>query len=1150
MPTKDFRADLQGATVLRRYPHLSQITQGEYEGSISFHFHHPRSGTDVTFDVVTSDISDYPTDHSFVVFVKAGSVVPSATKALERAQDQGLLTGISIDDVLKAVDRIMCHALCHSGPKSSANSEESEESEDEYENDYEDVSDDEVFEGSAQPPLQQSRESCCQKLRADLRTVKCAGFRVGCINEAEGTIIVAISRRVSQLGISEEALQTWNVLPSEYLVLLVRYPRQYQNMQDIFNMHESAAKSIEMRVGLCTSYKPNPLAAIKAFHMLLKLSEGDVNASNTLNGNSMVNFRALFIGSALKRLLNERFLGILQIREKSKISWTGAELFFQAVQGQSLAAEDCIDARFHVPDSWLSPPPSVLISDHFAETGLDVTKASFLLVAWQFTMRHFVKCTEFCLVCHCKTFDNFEALKPYVCSNGLCLYQYVNYGMGPSLEYEIQSQPLVVDFLISLTYARAISRRLEDFPDGLGIRVPSLLDEGNEFMQSVPRQPITMAAHWEPRTHDKGWLHAPTMNLTCCHAPKVAIGSWIVVIDIYNKDATGRFKILHCQVDSIVSPTSFVLSRPFALDQQIQLQDTLFARREVQYVPYGQNFDDLTPMNKQRAMVMLLDTLPDVKSMKKFLGPIGSQITLSSWHGRIIPAALDFLRWIVASNRSSILQDGEDLNHLVTGMQGYAQFRLVQGAPDKEQRFIQAVKSVSLPASPNHPTIFAWHGSPVYNWHSILREGFHFKQIANGRACGNGVYMSSHFSTAMGYTRESDTGAASRSWPNSALDLRCVVSLNEIVNKTDEFVCCNPHFVVQNLEWIQPRYLFVGTSDALKSRLPAVENHGNMSVSVYNQDPKHPAHGPDRKIITIPLSAASSQRQRMIVTASIENTSRNPVTKQNIMLSPQELTDKPITFNSPESCASISTATDDLNLLCSDSEANPGRNAKTPTGNEKPSFISSPEPATDFVPGTLTEDSLPQLAQPQYATRQATTILQRHLKSTLAVQSAEPLAELGWYVYPNLIKTVYQWIVELHSFDPSLPLAKDLKSVNIQSVVIELRFPQQFPMSPPFVRVIRPRFLEFAFGGGGHVTAGGAMCMELLTNTGWSPATSIESVLLQVRMAISATEPRPARLAPGGHQRDYSVNEATMAFKRACLNHGWEVPKDMELTSW
>jgi ubiquitin-conjugating enzyme E2 Q len=190
------------------------------------------------------------------------------------------------------------------------------------------------------------------------------------------------------------------------------------------------------------------------------------------------------------------------------------------------------------------------------------------------------------------------------------------------------------------------------------------------------------------------------------------------------------------------------------------------------------------------------------------------------------------------------------------------------------------------------------------------------------------------------------------------------------------------------------------------------------------------------------------------------------------------------------------------------------------------------------------------LTPPQYATTPATKVLQQHLQATLKVQAREPLHDLGWYIDPDFITTVYQWIVELHSFDPKLPLAKDLKQANMKSVVLELRFPPGFPMSPPFVRVIRPRFLEFANGGGGHVTAGGAMCMELLTNSGWLPTASIESVLLQVRMAITNTEPRPARLALNRSRKDYSVGEAVEAYKRACIAHGWQIPEDIQRLSW
>jgi ubiquitin-conjugating enzyme E2 Q len=174
--------------------------------------------------------------------------------------------------------------------------------------------------------------------------------------------------------------------------------------------------------------------------------------------------------------------------------------------------------------------------------------------------------------------------------------------------------------------------------------------------------------------------------------------------------------------------------------------------------------------------------------------------------------------------------------------------------------------------------------------------------------------------------------------------------------------------------------------------------------------------------------------------------------------------------------------------------------------------------------------------------------LNRELQTILKVQKASPLHELGWYIDAELVSNVYQWIVELHSFEPTLPLAKDMKVAGVTSIVLEIRFGKDYPHSPPFVRVIRPRFLPFMSGGGGHVTGGGAMCMELLTNTGWSAVSSIEGVLLQVRMAIMNMEPKPARLESTSkdRQRDYGTSEAMQAYIRACQTHGWEIPKDFQ----
>ena len=72
------------------------------------------------------------------------------------------------------------------------------------------------------------------------------------------------------------------------------------------------------------------------------------------------------------------------------------------------------------------------------------------------------------------------------------------------------------------------------------------------------------------------------------------------------------------------------------------------------------------------------------------------------------------------------------------------------------------------------------------------------------------------------------------------------------------------------------------------------------------------------------------------------------------------------------------------------------------------------------------------------------------------------------------------------------------------------------------------------------------MCMELLTNSGWSSVMSMENVLLQVRMAI-ASEPF-ARLEGRGskvtndRRNDYTAGEAAEGYIRACQNHGWQVP--------
>ena len=118
------------------------------------------------------------------------------------------------------------------------------------------------------------------------------------------------------------------------------------------------------------------------------------------------------------------------------------------------------------------------------------------------------------------------------------------------------------------------------------------------------------------------------------------------------------------------------------------------------------------------------------------------------------------------------------------GMKDWMQFRFAMGAPDKEQRFITEVRKTSNRLDLIHPTLFAWHGSPLHNWHMIIREGLHFKNVDHGRAYGDGVYHALDASTSTGYSGMrygyGASGKQQGTWPQSVLNVNNAVALNEI----------------------------------------------------------------------------------------------------------------------------------------------------------------------------------------------------------------------------------------------------------------------------------------------------------------------------------------------------------------------------------
>jgi len=140
-------------------------------------------------------------------------------------------------------------------------------------------------------------------------------------------------------------------------------------------------------------------------------------------------------------------------------------------------------------------------------------------------------------------------------------------------------------------------------------------------------------------------------------------------------------------------------------------------------------------------------------------------------------------------------------------------------------------------------------------------------------------------------------------------------------------------------------------------------------------------------------------------------------------------------------------------------------------------------------------------------------------------------ADLGFEVSLPDESDLYTWQIEFFDFEKGTPLASDLARTPGKRVVLRASFPSTYPTSPPYVRVIRPRF-QFRTG---HVTIGGSICTEMLTNKAWSAMMTMESVLLAIRtnMVVGG-----ARLDTRT-KADYSEAEAREAFNRMVREHGW-----------
>lgn len=143
--------------------------------------------------------------------------------------------------------------------------------------------------------------------------------------------------------------------------------------------------------------------------------------------------------------------------------------------------------------------------------------------------------------------------------------------------------------------------------------------------------------------------------------------------------------------------------------------------------------------------------------------------------------------------------------------------------------------------------------------------------------------------------------------------------------------------------------------------------------------------------------------------------------------------------------------------------------------------------------------------------------------------------ELGFRCFPKG-NDIFNWEVQVFGFDKGTPMLSDLEKYKKQTgrdyVEMQVTFSPEYPIHPPFVRVIQPRF-QFHTG---RVTVGGSLCTDILTQESWNPMYDITGLMVNIFSEIMNGNPR----IDFQNSSPYSLEEAKQAYLRVASDHKWK----------
>ncbi|XP_062307222.1 protein mono-ADP-ribosyltransferase PARP8 [Osmerus eperlanus] len=172
-------------------------------------------------------------------------------------------------------------------------------------------------------------------------------------------------------------------------------------------------------------------------------------------------------------------------------------------------------------------------------------------------------------------------------------------------------------------------------------------------------------------------------------------------------------------------------------------------RKVVIFEPYPSVVDPedsqalaFNPRKKDYDRVMrALDSLTSIREMTQ-----APYLEIKKQMDKHDPLAHPLLQWVISSNRSHIVK--LPVTRQLKFMHTLHQFLLLSSPPAKESNF-RAAKNL-------FGSTFAFHGSHIENWHSILRNGLvvasNTRLQLHGAIYGSGIYLSPMSSISFGYS--------------------------------------------------------------------------------------------------------------------------------------------------------------------------------------------------------------------------------------------------------------------------------------------------------------------------------------------------------------------------------------------------------------